>query len=63
MTQVASLPQGDIETLSSLGCHSTSALTGVFAKDSRDVKWQHSIPASTLVAQARAILEDMAETS
>jgi len=51
--------QGDIETLSSLGCHCTSALTGVFAKDSREVKWLHNIPASTLIAQARAILEDM----
>ena len=51
--------QCDIETLGSLGIHCTSALTGVFAKDSREVKWQHTVPASTLVAQARAVLEDM----
>lgn len=51
--------QADIEALSSLGCHCTTALSGTFAKDSRDVKWRHAIPATTLVAQGRAILEDM----
>lgn len=51
--------QADIETLASLGCHGTSVLTAITCQDTRGVKDFSPCDASMLIAQARAVLEDM----
>lgn len=51
--------QADIECAASLGCHCTPILTSLFTKDTGDVRGFVPIDAGQLIAQARAILEDM----
>jgi hydroxymethylpyrimidine/phosphomethylpyrimidine kinase len=51
--------QADIETCASLGCHCTSVITALCARDTRDVKDIRSIPTSFLIEQVRAVLEDL----
>ncbi len=51
--------QADIETSASLGCHCTPIITALCAKDTRDLKDVAPTEPSLLIAQARAILEDM----
>lgn len=51
--------QADNESLFSLGSHCCSAITALTAQDTRDVKEIFPTPATLLIEQARAILEDM----
>ena len=51
--------QADIETLASLGCHACTITTALTAQDSQSVKDFMPVPATFLVEQARAVLEDM----
>ena len=52
--------QADIESLISLGCHCCPVVTAITAQDTCNVKSFSAISASTLIDQARAVLEDMA---
>lgn len=49
----------DIAALSSLGCHCSPVVTAVTAQDSTEVKEFAAVPTDVVIAQARAILEDM----
>ena len=49
----------DIETLTSLGCHPCTVITALTAQDSVSVKDFQPVPATFLIEQARAVLEDM----
>lgn len=51
--------QADIETANSLGCHCTPVITTLCAQDTCEIKDISPVPSSLLIAQARAILEDM----
>lgn len=51
--------QADIETAASLGCHCTPVITALCAKDTRALKDIVATDTGLLIAQARAILEDM----
>lgn len=51
--------QADIETLTSLGCHPCTVITALTAQDSVNVKDFQPVPATFLIEQARAVLEDM----
>src|SRR3990167_11533764 len=51
--------QADIETLTSLGCHPGTVITALTAQDTQNVKDFQPVPATFLVEQARAVLEDM----
>ncbi len=51
--------QADIETLTSLGCHPCTVITALTAQDSVSVKDFQPVPATLLIEQARAVLEDM----
>lgn len=51
--------QADIETLTSLGCHPCTVITALTAQDSVSVKDFQPVPATFLIEQARAVLEDM----
>lgn len=51
--------QADIETTASLGCHCTSVITALTAKDTQAVKDISPAETGLLIEQARAILEDM----
>lgn len=51
--------QADIETCFSLGCHCTPVITAICAKDTRSLKDMAATETGLLIAQARAILEDM----
>lgn len=55
--------QADIETLASLGCHACTVATALTAQDSQSVKGFMPVPATFLVEQARAVLEDMPVTA
>ena len=51
--------QADIETLMSLGCHAAPVITAVTAQDTTGVKQFAATEAHLVIAQARAVLEDM----
>lgn len=49
----------DILTLASLGCHPAPVVTAVTAQDTTGVKQYLPMPTELVIAQARAVLEDM----
>ena len=51
--------QADIETLSSLGCHAATVVTALTVQDTCDVKGFQPVEAELVIAQARAVLEDL----
>ena len=51
--------QADIETLSSLGCHPAPVITALTVQDTAGVKHFAPVEAGMVIAQARAVLEDM----
>ncbi len=51
--------EADIETLTSLGCHAAPVITAVTAQDTFSLKEFAVMDASLVVAQARAVLEDI----
>lgn len=50
----------DVLTLASLGCHPAAVVTAVTAQDTTGVKQYLGMPPELIIAQARAVLEDMA---
>ncbi len=51
--------QADIETAASLGCHCTPIITAICANDTQSLKDIMATETGFLIAQTRAILEDM----
>jgi hydroxymethylpyrimidine/phosphomethylpyrimidine kinase len=51
--------QADIQALSSLGCHPAPVITALTAQDSKSVKQFSLVDNEMIIAQARAVLEDM----
>ena len=51
--------QADIETLGSLGCHAAPVITAITVQDTVGVKHYEPVDANLVIAQARAVLEDM----
>lgn len=51
--------QADIETLASMGCHAAPVVTAITVQDTQNVKEYHSVDPTLVIAQARAVLEDM----
>ena len=51
--------QADIETLTSLGCHPAPVITALTVQDTAGVKHYAPVEAGMVIAQARAVLEDM----
>lgn len=51
--------QADIETLFSLGCHCAAVITAITVQDTCELKDYTPIPASSVIEQARVVLEDM----
>lgn len=51
--------QADIETLTSLGCHAAPVITALTVQDTAGVKHFAPVEAGMVIAQARAVLEDM----
>ena len=51
--------QADIETLTSLGCHPVTVITALTAQDTIQVTDFQPVPATFLIEQARAVLDDM----
>lgn len=51
--------QADIETLASLGCHAAPVVTAVTAQDTAGIKQFEAVDSELIIAQARAVLEDM----
>lgn len=51
--------QADIESLFSAGCHCLPVVTALTVQDSRNVMASHPVAPTLLIAQARAVLEDM----
>lgn len=58
-TAGAGLP-ADILAIASLGCHPAPVVTAVTAQDTSGVKHYLPMPPELVIAQARAVLEDMA---
>ncbi len=54
----AGLP-ADIQTLTSMGCHPAPVVTAVTVQDTVGVKEFSAVDAELVIAQARAVLEDM----
>jgi hydroxymethylpyrimidine/phosphomethylpyrimidine kinase len=51
--------QADIEALASQGCHAATVVTALTVQDTQDVIGYTAVEATQVIAQARAILEDM----
>jgi hydroxymethylpyrimidine/phosphomethylpyrimidine kinase len=51
--------QADIETLASMGCHCAPVVTALTVQDTRNVQQVYPVDPVLLLAQARAILDDM----
>lgn len=51
--------QADIQSLASLGCHPAPVVTAITVQDTIGVKQFVSVDAELVIAQARAVLEDM----
>jgi hydroxymethylpyrimidine/phosphomethylpyrimidine kinase len=49
----------DIETLMALGCHAAPVITAVTAQDTTGLKQFAAVETGLVIAQARAVLEDM----
>jgi hydroxymethylpyrimidine/phosphomethylpyrimidine kinase len=49
----------DLLTLAALGCHAATVVTAVTAQDTQGVKEFGAMPPELVIAQARALLEDM----
>ena len=50
--------QADLLTLTSLGCHALSVVTGITVQDTRGVDSIHPVDTELLIDQARTVLED-----
>ena len=55
--------QADIQTLTSLGCHPAPVVTAITVQDTVGVKYFMPVETDLVIAQARAILEDMPVTA
>jgi hydroxymethylpyrimidine/phosphomethylpyrimidine kinase len=51
--------QADIEAVASQGCHAATVVTALTVQDTQDVSGYMTVDATQVIAQARAILEDM----
>ena len=51
--------QADIETLASMGCHAAPVITATTVQDTQGLQGYLAIDAVQVIAQARAVLEDM----
>ncbi len=51
--------QADIETLASMGCHTTPVITAVTVQDTQQLFRFQEIDSSLVIEQARAVLEDI----
>ncbi|MFZ5595125.1 MAG: bifunctional hydroxymethylpyrimidine kinase/phosphomethylpyrimidine kinase [Pseudomonadota bacterium] len=51
--------QADIETLASMGCHAAPVITAITVQDTTHVQGYAPTDATLVIAQARAVLEDM----
>lgn len=51
--------QADIETIASMGCHAAPVITALTVQDTQQVMGYSSVDTSVLIAQARAVLEDI----
>ena len=51
--------QADIETLASMGCHAAPVITATTVQDTQGLQGYLAIDATQIIAQARAVLEDM----
>lgn len=51
--------QADIKTMAGLGVLATTAITAVTAQNTAEVRAVHHVPAPMVVAQVRAVLEDL----
>jgi hydroxymethylpyrimidine/phosphomethylpyrimidine kinase len=51
--------QADIKTITALGGYAATAITAITVQDTRGVMAVHSVPADLVVAQARAVLDDI----
>ncbi|MCK6528126.1 bifunctional hydroxymethylpyrimidine kinase/phosphomethylpyrimidine kinase [Myxococcota bacterium] len=51
--------QADLKTFHAFGCFGTTAITAVTAQDTRGVRGVHRVPVETVVAQVRAVAEDL----
>lgn len=51
--------QADVQALASLGCHTAPVVTAITVQDTVGVKHFVSVEAGLVIAQARAVLEDM----
>ncbi len=51
--------QADIETLASMGCHTAPVITAITVQDTQSVKSYSPVEANHVIAQARAVLEDI----
>jgi hydroxymethylpyrimidine/phosphomethylpyrimidine kinase len=52
--------QADIEAILSMGCHTAPVITAITVQDTQGVKDHLAIQPGWVIAQARAVLEDMA---
>ena len=51
--------QADIETLASMGCHAAPVITATTVQDTQGLQGYLAIDCTHIIAQARAVLEDM----
>ncbi len=51
--------QADAQALASMGCHAAPVVTAVTAQDTMGLKTFEAVATSMVIAQARAVLEDM----
>ena len=54
--------QADIETLASMGCHAAPVITATTVQDTQGLQGYFPIDSMHVIAQARAVLEDMPAT-
>lgn len=55
--------QADIEAIASMGCHGAPVVTALTAQDTTNVMRVEPVPATFVIEQARAVLEDMTVSS
>ena len=51
--------QADIEAIASMGAHAAPVITAITVQDTQNVKSYFPLDMSSIIEQARAILEDM----
>lgn len=51
--------QADLKTFAALGCHGMTAITAITAQNTRGVAAIHPVPAEVVLAQIRAVVEDI----